>query len=494
LLNSLIGRVILLNVLLLALGIGALTAYHFSREQAHLIDATRLNAKLLVDTIEKSIFTAMSAGKSSEVQAILERVGDTADLSAVRIFGPNGVILKSNRLEEIGQQVDKHSFNLYVHQQPEGIFRQKNGSRVISLVRPITADERCFRCHGLESQVIGVLNLNFSLEGMYRQLLESREIFVISTLLILTALAGGISLIMIRMLRRPLQQIATGMGRVEEGDLGVRLPGHRHDEVGRLMQGFNSMVNHLNQAQRELSQYHYRQMEHADRLASFGEMAAGLAHEIKNPLAGIRGAIDVLTDDYPPDDPRREIMQQIRGQVNRMNKTISDLLSFGKPGQPEFSYADINALIKQTLLFTGQLPEARNVNRVEELTKNLPPVWIDQKQLQQVILNIVLNALQAMTAGGVLTVQTDQVDGKGLVWVEVKISDTGPGIPAEKLEKIFTPFYTTKTQGTGLGLSICQQLLESNGGTIRVDSQMGQGTCFTLELPVIQQPEEGLGA
>lgn len=488
--NSLISRVILFNVLLLALGVGAFTTYHLSREQEHLIESTRLSAKLLLDTIEKSIFNSMRVGNSAEVQAILEMVGSSEDIAAVRIFGPTGVVLKSDQPDEIGQLVDKQSFNLFVQQQKEGFFRVESGPQILSLIRPIHADERCYRCHGQDSPVIGVLNLDFSLGALYLKLRETSEMFVFSTMLILLLLAIGMATIMIRLLRRPLQQISDAMVKVEEGDLGVRLAIHGEDEVGRLMQGFNSMVDNLDKAQRELKQYHYRQMEHADRLASCGEMAAGLAHEIKNPLAGIRGAIEVLADEYPADDPRREVMGQIQDQVTRMNKTVTDLLYFGKPGLPEFSYADINSLLKQTLMFIGQHPEAKNVNRVEELTRDLPPVWIDQKQVQQVILNLVLNALQAMSSGGVLTVQTDMVTRDGDNWIRVEICDTGPGISAEGMEKIFTPFYTTKTQGTGLGLPICRQLMEGNGGVLRVDSHLGQGSCFTLELPVIEVPKE----
>ncbi len=482
--NSLISRVILLNVLLLSLGVGTFTLFHIYREQNHLFEATRLNAKLLLDTIEKSIFNSMRLGNSAEVQAIIEMVGNSEDLVGVRIFGPTGVILKSDRPQEIGQLADKNSFNLFVQQQVEGVFDQQSGPRVLSMVRPIMSDERCFRCHGPGRKVIGVLSLNFSLSDMYHQLRDTSEQFVISTLVIIALLTVGIALIMIRLLRQPLQQITRNMKQVEEGDLSVRMQVQREDEVGLLTKGFNSMVSTLDQTQRELKQYHYRQMERADRLASVGEMASGLAHEIKNPLAGIRGAIDVLADDFPEADPRREVMGQVREQVTRLNKTVTDLLYFGKPGQPEFAYADINSLIKQTLLFIAQHPEAKQVNRIEELTRNLPPVWIDQKQIQQVLLNIIINALQAMSGGGVLTVLTDLVSREGADWIRVEICDTGQGISVDEMEKIFTPFYTTKTQGTGLGLPICRQLMESNGGALRVDSQVGQGSCFTLELPV----------
>lgn len=483
--NSLISRVILLNVLLLALGVGTFALFHLYREQDHLFEATRQNANLLLDTIEKSIFNSMRLGDSAEVQAIIQMVGGSDALLGVRIFDPTGVILKSDRPEEIGRPVDEDSFSLYVQQQTEGVFELEKGVRRLSLLRPIMSDERCFRCHGAERKVIGVLSLEFSLSDMYHQLRATSEQFVLSTLVILALLAGGIAVIMIRLLRRPLQRLTHNMKRVEGGDLSVRMAVRRDDEVGQLTQGFNSMVGNLDRTQRELKQFHSRQMQRADRLASIGEMAAGLAHEIKNPLAGIRGAIDVLADDYRADDPRREVMGQVREQVSRLNKTVTDLLYFGQPGEPEFAYVDINSLVRQTLLFVAQHPEAKKVDLLEELTCNLPPVWIDQKQIQQVLLNLIINALQAMAGGGVLTVWTKLVEpDDGPPWIRVEVGDTGSGIPIEEMEKIFTPFYTTKTQGTGLGLPICCQLMENNGGALRVDSQLGLGSCFSLELPV----------
>lgn len=484
--TSLISRIILLIIFLLAVGVSSFTLFHLQRERAHLTEGTRKSAELLLNTVEKSIFHSMRLGNSSEVQAVLELVGGGDGFAGVRIFGTDGLILKSNRPDEIGRRVDKRSFNLYVQQQTEAIFDVADGVQVMSLIRPIVADERCYRCHGSDREVVGILNLDFSLVQMARQLRETTEMFVLSTLFILLVLAPGIALVMIRLLRRPLQRITDCMRQVEAGDLSVRMEPRSDDEVGRLMQGFNSMVGNLDRTQNELKQYHYRQMERADRLASVGEMAAGLAHEIKNPLTGIRGAIEVLADDYPEGDSRREVMKQIQVQVGRLNNTVNDLLYFGKPGQPEFTYCDINSLIKQTLMFVVQHPEAKNINRVEELTPGLPPVWIDQKQVQQVLLNLLVNALQAMAQGGVLTVASEKVVREGQDWLRVSVSDTGPGISADELNKIFTPFYTTKTQGTGLGLPICRQLMESNGGALRVDSQHRGGACFYLELPAVK--------
>lgn len=487
--KSVISRVILLNIILLALGIGTLSLFHLHREQSHQIAATQKSARLLLATIEKSIFNSMRLGNSAEVQAILELVGHSHALEGVRIFSPSGQILKSANPQEIGHWASPQDFSLFKQDAKEGVFQSKNGPRVLSMVRPIISDERCFKCHGHGRKVIGVLNMNFSLSEMYHQLREISQMFVISTLAIIALLAVGMSYIMIRLLRQPLDKITRSMWQVEEGDLTVRLDPKNNDEVGRLMLGFNAMVGNLEVAQKELQNMHYQQMERADRLASIGEMAAGLAHEIKNPLAGISGAISVLSDDYEKEDPRSEVISQIQDQISRLDKTVNDLLNFGRPGEPEFSYADINNLLKQTLLFVAQHPEARNIGRVDELARNLPPVWVDQKQIQQVLLNVCINALQAMDGSGMLSVSTDTVFHDGRQWVQAKIKDTGPGMAPAVLEQIFTPFYTTKTQGTGLGLPICRQLMENNGGTLQVESQLGRGSCFILELPVLENVE-----
>jgi hypothetical protein len=271
----------------------------------------------------------------------------------------------------------------------------------------------------------------------------------------------------------------------------VRLIPRSTDEMGSLARSFNSMVDNLEGARKELEQYHFRQMERADRLASIGEMATGIAHEIKNPLAGIGGAIAVLADDFDPADERRQIIGEVLEQIARLDKTATDLLYFGKPGTPEFAYADINALVKKTLFFIAQHPEAKNIHRVKELTRDLPAVWVDEKQIQQVLFNVTINAIQSMKDGGTLSVFTDALFRDGVELVRVLIADSGGGIAEEELENIFIPFHTTKTQGTGLGLPICRRLLEQHGGAIRVESRLGEGTTFTIELPVLSGGNAG---
>lgn len=490
--KSLVSRVILLNILLLIVGIGIFTLIHIRREQINLLSSSRESAELLLSTVKNSIFTAMRTGNSEDVQAILEMVGRSYRLSNVRIFAPDGTILKSARPGEIGRQVNSFDLDLFRHQQREGIFRV-DGKDTLGMIQPIVSDERCYLCHGVGHRTIGVLNLNYSLADTAQKLRDSSQSFIITTIVMVLFLSAGVSFILLRFVKRPIQNMMEKMAQVEAGDLSVRMTPRYADEIATLMTSFNSMVDKLDLAKKDLEACHYRQMERADRLASVGEMASGLAHEIKNPLAGISGAISVIADDFAADDPRREVVDKVLEQIGRLDKTATDLLYFGRPGRPEFTYVDVNDLVSKTLFFIAQHPEARNVRRVKDLGRGLARVWVDEKQIQQVLFNVMINGMQAMKEGGTLTIRTAATDYKGRSGVQIEIEDTGPGISREALEDIFVPFFTTKTQGTGLGLPICKQLLENHGGTIGVASRTGQGTTFSIQLPAVDGPDAAGG-
>ena len=485
--KSLIGRIVILSFLLFMVAIGSVTLFHIRREHTHITTSSLRTADLMMSVIERAIYSSMSTGNSRNVQTILEMVGSDERLDGVRIFHPDGRVLKSSEPNEIGRRVNPHDLATFLQGQRHDIFRGPSGQEVIGVVKPIYTEQSCFPCHGSGRRVIGVLNLDLSLGEMEAQLLQTSQLFGITMLTIVLLLTWGISLIFNRFVRQPLQTMSAKMAQVEEGDLTVRLEPQSNDEVSGLMVSFNSMVDRLSMANDELQDYHYQQMERADRLASVGEMSAGIAHEIKNPLAGIKGAITVLADDFPAEDPRREVVDKVLEQISRLDKAATDLLFFGRPGKPTLDYVDTNDLLKKTMFFVSQHPEAKNVHQTKEFTRNLPPVWVDGKQLQQVFFNIIINAIQAMKEGGTLMLQTDLVGEQCKQSVRVLIGDSGPGIKAEDLERIFTPFFTTKTQGTGLGLAICRQLIEQQGGTIKLSSRVGEGTRVVIDLPVSKE-------
>ncbi len=482
--KSLIGRILIISFLLFMIAIGGVTLFHVHREQAHITETSLRTADLVLSVIERSLRSSMSTGNSRDVQKILETVGSDPNLAGVRIFHPDGRVLKSSEPQEIGHRVNPENFTPFLRGAGHNVFRDPTGKVVMAVVKPIYTEPSCTPCHGPGRRVVGVLNVDYSLVDMESQLLETSELFGISMLTIVLLLTGGMTLIFKRFVSQPLHTISDKMALVEDGELNVRLEPQGQDEVSRLMISFNSMVERLRMAQAEIQQYHYKQMERVDRLASVGEMSAGIAHEIKNPLAGISGAVTVLFDEFAEDDPRREVVKKVLEQIARLDKAATDLLFFGRPGKPSFEYVDSNNVLKKTMFFVRQHPEAKKISVVKELTSDLPAVWVDAKQLQQVFFNLIINAIQAMNEGGILQLQTSLAEGLDGEAVLVLIGDSGPGIAPELLDKIFTPFFTTKTQGTGLGLAICRQLIEQQGGAIEIKSRVGEGTQVLIYLPV----------
>lgn len=224
-----------------------------------------------------------------------------------------------------------------------------------------------------------------------------------------------------------------------------------------------------------------KQIRHADRLATLGQLAAGIAHEIRNPLAGISGAVQILRDDISGNHQHKEILGDIVERINELNDTISNFLRFARPAPLQLSPVDINEVVQSVLFLMGKQAETQGISIIERYDDSLPIVMADSEQIQQVILNIALNALQAIGEnGGQIVFRTFQNDAADQILVE--ISDTGTGIPSEKLAQIFDPYFTTKSEGTGLGLSIAQRIVEEHGGIILVESEVGKGTTFRVRL------------
>jgi signal transduction histidine kinase len=481
--NSLTTRIIVTTITLLVCGIFAYTSFNVRHQQAQLIESARESTELLLHTVENSIYITMHLGNVQDVGSILAMVGQHNQLVGVRVFHPHGVILRSSNPSEVGRAANVNDYKLYQGPKNYGIFNLPPYGEVLSMVKPIYNEAACHTCHGTKARVIGILDINYSLSRTKMQMLEAARIFIFSSVAITVFLSIAISLILLKFVKRPLDSIVDNMSRVENGDLSVRINYQGKDEIGRLITSFNSMLDRLDAAKKELEQFHFQQLEQADRLASIGEMAAGIAHEIKNPLAGISAAVTIIKDGLNATDPHCEILSEVLQQVQRLDKTVNDLLFFGKPSMPELACIDINEIICKTLKFASQHRSVQNVENRLELATDLPTVYADGKQMQQVFLNIILNAFQAMAGGGILTITSYLVTREDRVYVRIDVADTGPGIPSQILEKIFTPFFTTKAQGTGLGLPICNKLVHLHDGEMRVASDNSHGTVFTVELP-----------
>jgi len=228
-----------------------------------------------------------------------------------------------------------------------------------------------------------------------------------------------------------------------------------------------------------------RQLADTEHLASLGELSAGLAHEIKNPLAGIKGAIEVIRDSMPGNNQHREILGDVLHQVDRIDRIVRDLLNYAKPRPPSHSDVNLPDVVQRIVAMIQNSPRAEApAIRVEKLTA-IPGFTGDQSQLEQVILNLLLNAHNATPRGGHIVIRMSYNEAAAAVCLEVE--DDGSGIPLEVQKRLFQPFFTTRTDGTGLGLAVCRKNIQYHGGTIEVRSRVGEGTRITVTLPLVSR-------
>lgn len=224
------------------------------------------------------------------------------------------------------------------------------------------------------------------------------------------------------------------------------------------------------------------QVRRADRLAITGELAAGIAHEVRNPLTAIIGYLQLLAIEFAKDDPRHEFTQIISKEIDRLNHLIDQLLYFSRPLPPHFTVIDLHQVIEETLLLINNPAILKQVTIKTEFAPDLPPVKIDTVQFKQVLINIILNAVQSMNDAGTLTLRTSYDAGSSYICLQIE--DTGCGIAPEHIPRLFDPFFTTKPKGTGLGLAVADKILEVHNGFIEVESEISTGTCFSLYLPI----------
>ena len=485
--TSLKSKIIIAVSVILAVTIGLGTWINIGYQRAQMEDALEDNVLIISNTIERSLANAMLDGKSKEVQHILEAVGVYHNIQEVKIFSPNGVILKSSKRWMIGRKVDPNTQNWFLADKvKKPIKRREEG--IFSVLFPIENEERCFHCHGSRVKLNGVLAVDVSMVQTQEKVRELTKTMFLWALGVTAILAVSLSLFLTRLVSNPIQELITTMERAERG-LEARAEVKSSDEIGRLGEAFNSLLTKLERARRRVERYHYEQMKRADRLASIGEMAAGIAHEIKNPLAGIAGVIQVLKKDQAVGDQKRVVLEEVLSQVERMDKAVRNLLSFARPPEPKMTLVDINELISKLLDFLAPQFAKNSIVTERKLSPGLPWLTLDPDLVQQAVINIALNAIQAMPEGGKFIVESKAMKpaGERSGLVEIVFSDTGKGISTENLSRIFSPFFTTRQQGTGLGLSITQRIVEQHGGEINVMSSPGKGSSFTLTFPYPQK-------
>jgi signal transduction histidine kinase len=321
------------------------------------------------------------------------------------------------------------------------------------------------------------LKLEERTRAAFREITRTKAmLFLLAVIAPLAAI--GLSVLFIRGFTRPVNELLRATRRLKSGDMKYRIEGLQ-DEFREVALSFNEMANALHEDR--------VRMQWAEQLVVLGEMAGGLAHEIKNPLAGIKASMEILSNDHSLTTENRVIALKVREQIKRIEGLMKNVLNFARPPKPHFMLVDINSVLDATIALIERHPSfderiTRPILMLKDFDPLLPETMADPLQLQQVFFNLLLNAADAMPREGTITVETCSLSENKSV--SIRVTDTGNGFDPGIIDKIFQPFFTTKPTGTGLGLAITKGLVEQHGGAIAATNNRDRGVSFTITLPV----------
>jgi two-component system NtrC family sensor kinase len=506
---------ILLSVIVVVLVIEGFFLYLNIRSlSTQILNKTEEEAFNLSETIRLSIRNAMIKDRRDEYQRIIDDVAQRKGIAEVRIFNKQGQITVSSDGNKVGTVVDKKAEACYgCHREGEAKVLLPSDSKtriyhtdkqsLLGLINPIYNEPSCYPCHPKTTNVLGVLDTMISLEGFESERAQIYNRMIISGVISVVILSFLLSLLLTRFVNRPIDKLLAATTKAARGDLDQAVGIRSHDELGELSQSFNNMISELKRSRnaieewtqtleqrvRERTQELQRvqdQLIHAGKMAALGELAAGVAHEINNPLTGVLTFSSLMLKKVEEGHPWKKDLDNIVQQTTRCRNIVRGLLDFARQRKPDKKEWDIHLLLNNTLTLVEKQAPFQNIRIQKEFRNGIPMLLIDADQIQQVFMNILLNAADAMTAnGGSLNIRTDVKNGMA----EISFTDTGQGIPKEHLSKLFDPFFTTKQtgKGTGLGLAISYGIIQSHSGNIEVESEVGKGSTFRIKLPIEKQ-------
>jgi two-component system NtrC family sensor kinase len=513
-------------VIAVTMGLVALLAYVHDRGRAYDMIQHRDRqiagalATLVTDTLERAEQRPFEAARySARVERWVQRIAGTGD--AVRyafITSPSGVVTHSSQAQHVGQplgsQVADSCRACHTRGQAE-LLGRSSGS----------ADASCVSCHSLgprarpaagpepaglggaggprltsdiltrpggervldvrvplvgsSGRLLGELAIGFSLDPVEQSLQAvPRRLAVVALVMILVN--SVLTAFYMEALLRPILALNRMMKRAAGGDLAVRAAPARSDEVGELTVAFNRMMDDLGRA-RDLETVRQTQLAHTEKMAAVGTLAASVAHEVNNPLGGMLTCLENMRADPGNEEMRSKYLPLIQNGVERIQRTVANLLDFSRPRPLQLEPVSINDTLRRVVdLAAYQLRKGAVETRLA-LNPDDPRVLADRSQMEQLFLNLVLNALQAMPGGGLLTLHTGASNGQAFA----EVRDTGRGVPPEIRDRIFDPFFTTRDPGcgTGLGLAVSDNIVAAHGGRIELTSRAGAGSAFRVWLP-----------
>ena len=505
----------------------AFTLFVVEHQRSELRTAATLHLADISELVTKSTRYAMLKDDHDYVRRIVQDIGKQKNIAKVRIWNKDGKIVYSSHAAEIDQPLDRTADGCelcYPNALPGDRIPEKatsrsffapDGRRMIGSTEVLQNEVSCYSAscheHKKADPVLGVLDIVYSVDAIDRQMTDHAVIMFGSSLAFIVAVSLLVGGFVSRLVYRPLKDLEGGAERLASGDLKQPIPVRSHDEFGHVAESFNAMTQALQESQGELRTWGLTMEQkveertrelgaavaetaRSEKLAAVGLLAAGVAHELNNPLTGVLTFSYLLREKVPDGSQEAEDLDLVIRETKRCAGIIRRLLDFARDKKPERKYADLNRIIENTARIVAQQASLADIEVALELDPELPPLWIDADFVEQVILNMLVNAQHAIGNGGRIAVTTREIaaapdatpDEAALTMVEIAIADNGCGIAAADLQRIFDPFFTTKEvgKGTGLGLSVSHGIVNSHGGTIEVESTVGVGSTFRVRLPL----------
>ena len=498
-LRSLAPRFILLigGVLFVAFAVDAFV--DLERHEEQLLRQAFQGLHRLGDTVKNSTRYSMLHDDREAVTNIVKMVSGRGDAdTAIRVFNKDGEVMFASDVEALHLRVSTTNAACAACHQDDtprsrlerhelsNIYSRPDGERVFQIIHPITNEPDCWTAachvHSRGQEVLGILETSTSLAGIDDDLAGIRARKLASTGALLVVISLVLFYLIRRIVWRPIHTLARGTRRLARGDFEHRISEGGPSELAYLARAFNQMAERLQETRGQLLR--------SERLASLGRLSAGIAHEINNPLTGILLLTSTMIDDIPEGDPMHENLTLVVQETQRSRDIIRGLLDFARQTSLKKRPSRLEDVVRKSArVVQNQAAVARVELRMPpEDAPALPLVQMDAAQIQQVVLNLMINGVDAMSGGGALTVSW-AVDEDAMVTLAVQ--DTGSGIPVADRASVFEPFFSTKgNKGTGLGLAIAWGIVDQHGGELGFDSVEGEGTTFTLRLPVNGRGEE----
>jgi signal transduction histidine kinase len=435
-------------------------------------------AMLVRTHVVHDLETAMLSKNHEGIHKVLALYRNYKNVIELRIFGPHG---KEVFTREVGPPEKSIQETLSTGKVIS--FEKESGrGQVVSYVIPILNKSYCQSCHGKEEGPRGALLLSISQNEMNQDISEQRWKFIVLFAVVAMTIAAATIWAVDDLFIRPLKRIQEAAKAVGKGEFKYQIPVTSSDEIGELTQTFNQMAAQLRDAFDSIKKSQEKIIQ-TEKLSSLGQLSAGLAHELKNPLTSIKMVLQAILDSSSPVEMTKEDIEVILKEFNKLDTILTRFLTFARPPRLQLRSLDLKNTVEEVISLMKAEFDRNGVTIVKETPRDLCEITGDEEKIRQVLVNLLLNSIQAMPHGGRLKITVREMAQNHHREVLLRIEDSGKGIPEENRERIFDPFFTTKEHGTGLGLSIVYSIIKEHKGTIDLQSRIGTGTTFTIAFP-----------